>query len=162
MARSTAVVHLDEGDRSTLLRWSRSSSVRAGLALRARIVLAVADGEGPSAISARLGVSRPTVTQWRDRFLAAGLDGLDDAPRSGRPKTVDDAAILAATLEPPPNKLGVTHWSTRLLAGQLGVGDATVARAWRRYGVKPWRRETFKFSTDPSLRPRSATWSGCI
>jgi transposase len=162
MARSTAVVHLDEGGRSTLLRWSRSSSVRAGLALRARIVLAVADGEGPSAISARLGVSRPTVTQWRDRFLAAGLDGLDDAPRSGRPKTVDDAAILAATLEPPPNKLGVTHWSTRLLACQLGVGDATVARAWRRYGVKPWRRETFKFSTDPSLRPRSATWSGCI
>jgi len=154
MARSTAVVHLDEGDRSTLLRWSRSSSVRAGLALRARIVLAVADGEGPSAISARLGVSRPTVTQWRDRFLAAGLDGLDDAPRSGRPKTVDDAAILAATLEPPPNKLGVTHWSTRLLAGQLGVGDATVARAWRRYGVKPWRRETFKFSTDPELEAK--------
>jgi len=35
------------------------------------------------------------------------------------------------------------------LAGELRVGDATVARAWRRYGVKPWRRETFKFSTDP-------------
>src|SRR3712207_2908403 len=100
--------------------------------MRARIVLAVADGEGPAAISARLGVSRPTVTQWRDRFLASGLEGLNDAPRSGRPKTVDDAAILAATLEPPPAKLGVTHWSTRLLAGELSVGDATVARAWRR------------------------------
>jgi hypothetical protein len=70
--------------------------------MRARIVLAVADGEGPAAISARLGVSRPTVTQWGDRFLASGLEGLNDAPRSGRPKTVDDAAILAATLEPPP------------------------------------------------------------
>ena len=137
MARSTAVVELDEDDRATLLRWSRSSSVMAGLAMRARIVLAVADGEGPSAISARLGVSRPTVTQWRDRFLASGLEGLNDAPRSGRPKTVDDAAILAASLEPPPAKLGVTHWSTRLLAGEFGVGDATVARAWRRYGVKP-------------------------
>jgi DNA-binding MurR/RpiR family transcriptional regulator len=44
--------------------------------------------------------------------------------------------------------------STRLLASQLGVGDATVARAWRRYGVKPWRRETFKFSTDPELEAK--------
>jgi DNA-binding MurR/RpiR family transcriptional regulator len=42
----------------------------------------------------------------------------------------------------------VTHWSTRLLARELHVGDATVARAWHHYGVKPWRRETFKFSTD--------------
>ncbi len=48
----------------------------------------------------------------------------------------------------------MTHWSTRLLAGQLGVGDATVARAWRKYGVKPWRRETFKFSTDPGLEAK--------
>jgi len=48
----------------------------------------------------------------------------------------------------------VTHWSSRLLGRHLGVGDATVARAWRRYGVKPWRRETFKFSTDPELEAK--------
>src|SRR3712207_589842 len=65
-----------------------------------------------------------------------------------------DAEIITATLEPPPDRLGVTHWSTRLLAGQLGVGDATVARAWRRYGVQPWRRQTFKFSTDPELEAK--------
>ena len=59
--------------------------------------------------------------------------------------------VIAATLEAPPAALGVTHWSSRLLAAQLGVGDATVARAWRDHGVKPWRRETFKFSTDPEL-----------
>jgi transposase len=154
MGRSAAVLRLDDGDRATLVTWSRSSSVRAGVALRARVVLAVADGEGPSSVARRLRVSRPTVTLWRDRFLANGLDGLDDASRSGRPKVVDDAAILAATLEPPPDKLAVTHWSTRLLAGELGVGDATVARAWRRYGIKPWRRETFKFSTDPQLEAK--------
>jgi transposase len=50
--------------------------------------------------------------------------------------------------------LGVTHWSTRLLAAHLGIGDATVARAWRRYCIKPWRRETFKFSTDPQLEAK--------
>jgi hypothetical protein len=47
---------------------------------------------------------------------AHGLEVLDDEPRSGRPKTVDDAAIIATTLDPPPDPLGVTHWSTRLLA----------------------------------------------
>ena len=101
-----------------------------------------------------LGVSRPTVIKWRDRFAADGVAGLDDEARPGRPKTVDDAAILAATLEAPPESLAVTHWSSRLLGRHLGVGDATVARAWRRYGVKPWRRETFKFSTDPELEAK--------
>ena len=48
----------------------------------------------------------------------------------------------------------MTHWSSRLLGRHLGVGDATVARAWRRYGVKPWRRETFRFSTDPELEAK--------
>src|SRR3954447_16497263 len=147
MALLTGAVELDERDRATLLSWTRSSSVRAGLALRARIVLAAADGQGTSSIARRLGVSRPTVILWRNRYAAAGLDALGDAPRSGRPKTVQDSAIIAATLEPPPDRLGVTHWSTRLLAAQIGVSDATVARAWRRYGVQPWRRETFKFST---------------
>ncbi len=62
--------------------------------------------------------------------------------------------IIAATLDPPPASLAVTHWSSRLLGRHLGIGDATVTRAWRRYGVKPWRRETFKFSTDPELEAK--------
>ena len=151
---STGSVRIGDEDRATLLTWTRSSSVRAGLALRARIVLAAADGEGTSAIARRLGVSRPTVILWRDRYVEAGVDGLHDAPRSGRPKTIDDSDIIAATLEPPPQQLGVTHWSTRLLGSALGISDATVARAWRRYRVQPWRRQTFKFSTDPELEAK--------
>ena len=92
--------------------------------------------------------------KWRDRFAEHGMAGLDDEPRPGRPKTVDDSAIIAATLEPPPESLAVTHWSSRLLAKHLGIGDATVARAWRQYRVQPWRRETFKFSTDPQLEAK--------
>ncbi len=117
-------------------------------------MLACAEGAGTSEAARRLGVSRPTVIKWRDRFARHGMAGLDDEPRSGRPKTVDDAAIIAATLDPPPERLGVTHWSTRLLARHLGIGDATVARAWRRYHVQPWRRGTFKFSTDPALEAK--------
>jgi transposase len=154
MALLTAGVQIRDEDRATLLSWSRSTSIRAGLVTRARIVLAAGDGLGTSAISQTVGVSRPTVIQWRERYATKGLAGLDDDRRSGRPKSVDDAAIIAATLEPPPARLGVTHWSTRLLAAELKIGDATVARAWRKYCVKPWKRE--------SWRRRSGTSSVCI
>ena len=151
MALSTGAVGLSSEDRQVLERWVRSPSLRAGYVTRARIILLADAGAGTSSIARRLGVSRPTVISWRERYSAGGLGGLVDALRSGRPKTVDDSAIVASTLEPPPSHLGVTHWSSRLLGKQLGIGDATVARAWRRYGVQPWRRETFKFSTDPAL-----------
>jgi len=93
----------------------------------------------------------PTVLKWRNRYLQYGLEGLVDAERPGRPRHLDHADVVSATLMPPPKKYGVTHWSSRLLAGHLGIGNATVARAWREYGVQPWRAGTFKFSTDPEL-----------
>jgi transposase len=147
----SSALELSDEDRLTLTSWTRARTLAAGRAERARIVLAVADGAGTSAVARQIGVSRPAVIKWRDRFVADGVAGLEDEERSGRPKTVDDAAIIATTLEPPPKKLGVTHWSSRLLGRHLGIGDATVARAWRKYGVKPWRGGTFKFSTDPEL-----------
>jgi transposase len=150
----SSALEVSDADRVTLESWTRSSTVSAGRAERARIVLSVADGAGTSATARAVGVSRPTVIKWRDRFAAQGLEGLDDEARSGRPKTVDDAAIIAATLDPPPDTLAVTHWSSRLLAKQLGIGDATVARAWRKYRVQPWRHQTFKFSTDPALEAK--------
>jgi transposase len=64
---------------------------------------------------------------------------------------VDQSKIITETLKPPPPSLGVTHWSSRLLAGRVGVDHATVAATWKDYGVRPWRAETFKFSTDPEL-----------
>ena len=117
-------------------------------------MLAVADGAGVSGAARTLGVSRPTVIKWRDRFAADGRGGPGRSAALGRPKTIDAAQIIAATLEPPPESLGVTHWSSRLLAQHLGISDATVARAWRAYRVQPWRRETFKFSTDPELEAK--------
>jgi transposase len=149
--RSAAALTLREGDRERLTSMTRSSSVRAGLAQRARIVLLAAEGLSNTAIAERVGVSRPTVIGWRGRYEQRGIRGLCDEPRSGRPRTIDHRAVVAATLKPPPKKLGVTHWSSRLLADRLGIGNATVARAWRDYGIQPWRVETFKFSTDPEL-----------
>jgi transposase len=149
--RAAAALALRDGDRERLASLIRSSTVRAGLAQRARIVLLAADGVSNTAIAERVGVDRQTVLSWRDRYERSGLAGLEDEPRSGRPRHIDHRKIVAATLRPPPKKLGVTHWSSRLLAARLGIGNATVARAWRDYGVQPWRSETFKFSTDPAL-----------
>src|SRR4051794_38625158 len=100
---------ITDQDREALESWTRSSTISAGHRERAEIVLAVAAGSGVSETARALGVSRPTVIKWRDRFAAAGLDGLSDQPRSGRPKTIDDAQIIAATLDPPPAKLAATH-----------------------------------------------------
>jgi len=145
---------LRQGDRELLASWTRASTVRAvraGSAQRARMVLLAADGVSNTEIADRVGVARQTVISWRARYARSGVAGLVDEPRSGRPRAVDRARILAATLAPPPKKLGVTHWSSRLLAVHLKTDASTVLRTWRHYRVQPWRSETFTFSTDPEL-----------
>lgn len=149
--RPAPALEIGEKDRVELERWTRSSSVPAGLAQRARIVLLAGAGHSNTDTAARVGVSRPTVIAWRDRYLHHGLDGLVDEPRSGRPRVVDRAKVIATTLMPPPKKYGVTHWSTRLLGRHLKIADATVAAIWREAGIQPWRAESFRFSTDPEL-----------
>ena len=124
------------------------------MACRARIVLLAADATPNHRIAEKVGVSRPTVNKWRARYAERGLAGLADDPRPGPARTVDQRKIITATLTPPPKSLGVTHWSSRLLAQRLGVSHVTVAEAWKQFGVKPWKAETFKFSTDPELEAK--------
>ena len=135
-------------------RGCRSPSIRAGLALRARIVLLAGDGIGTNEIARRTGVSKPTVILWKKRYAAEGTGGLADRPKPGKPRTTDDVAIVLATLEPPPERLGVTHWSSRLLGAELGLSNVKVADVWREWGLQPWRAESFKFSTDPRLEAK--------
>jgi transposase len=147
-------VEVPPRDREVLTSWVRSTSIRAGLAQRARIVLLAGDGAGTSEIVRRTGVSKPTVLLWKKRYAAEGTGGLEDRPRPGRPRTADDVAVVLATLEPPPERLGVTHWSSRLLAAGLGISNVKVAKVWREWKLQPWRTESFKFSTGPQLEAR--------
>ena len=117
-------------------------------------MLLAADGVANYEIASRVGVSRPTVNLWRARYAERGLAGLEGEKRPGRPRSVDRAKVIAATLTPPPENLGVTHWSSRLLAGRLGIEHSTVAAIWKDYRVRPWKAETFKFSTDPELEAK--------
>jgi transposase len=139
------------GDQSQLAAMARSQTVTAAAAQRARIVLLAADGVPNAEIARRVGVTRPTVVSWRQRYVESGIAGLEDLDRSGRPASIDEADVVIATLTKPPESLGVTHWSARLLADQLGISFASVARIWRKWKLQPWRIETFKFSTDPEL-----------
>src|SRR3712207_6841422 len=105
--RIAAPLQIAEEDRSTLVSWTRSSSLRAGLAQRARIVLLAGEGTPNTEIAARVGTSRPTVNLWRRRYATGGLAALGDRPRSGRPRQIDEADIVVRTLEEPPERLGV-------------------------------------------------------
>ena len=68
-----------------------------------------AEGLSNAEISRQVGVTRQTVISWRARCEACGIEALADLSRSGRPPVVDEAAVVVATLNPPPAELGITH-----------------------------------------------------
>jgi transposase len=158
MPLSAAALPVSADHQAVLHRWANATKAPATLVRRAKILLLAAEGMANSEIAERSEVSRPTVIAWRKRYAREGLTGgLAERHRRGRPQTVRRdrrAEILATTLSPPPQALGVTHWSSRLLAAELGVSHRTVARVWADHDVKPWQTETFKFSTDPELEAR--------
>ena len=148
--RPIALLALDGAERETLEQWTRRPKTAQALALRARIVLACADGRSNTGVAAELRVCVDTVGKWRSRFLEQRLDGLLDQPRSGRPRMIDDAdveRVIALTLETTPKD--ATHWSTRSMARRSGLSHNTVSRIWRAFALQPHRTETFKLSADP-------------
>jgi transposase len=143
---------LSAEEREQLESWTRRRTSAQALALRSRIVLSAADGLKNSEICERLGVSRPTVTKWRNRFAVDRLDGLLDEPRPGRPRTVTDAQVeevITTTLETMPKD--ATHWSTRSMAAQAGLTQSAVLRIWHAFGLAPHRQDTWKLSKDPQF-----------
>ena len=128
----------------------RRRTSAAGLAVRARIVLAAADGGTNVDVAARLGLDRGTVRKWRTRFVQFRCDGLLDEPRPGRPRVVGDEqieALITATLEATPPE--ATHWSTRSMAEHLGLSQSMVSRVWRSFGLAPHKQDSWKLSKDP-------------
>ena len=125
---------LTRDEQEQLEQWVRSGQGRRPLATRARIVLSCQAGCSNRESAKRLNVTAQTVGKWRARFLAQGLPGLADQPRSGAPRSISDAlveAVLAKTLhEKPP---GAARWSSRRLAATLGVSQRTVLRIWRAF-----------------------------
>jgi transposase len=143
-------IQLDEQAHEKLksLAASRTSAVR--LWERASIILGLAAGTAKQEIAKQLGLARQTVLRWEARFLQLGLEGLNDAPRSGRPRTIGPekiAQIVQKTTHETP--VDSTHWSTRSLAAAMEVSACSISRIWRARKLQPHRVKTFKLSNDP-------------
>lgn len=150
MGRPMATLTLTDDERSELRGWARRPTTAQAHALRARIILACAEGASNGDVADDLSVTRQTVGKWRNRFLEKRLDGLVDAPRPGTPRTVTDEdveRVIATALEQTPK--GATHWSTRSMAAATGLSQSSISRIWRAFSLQPHREETFKLSNDP-------------
>jgi transposase len=151
MGRRSIPSTISEDDRAVLEAWARGRSTPARLVERAKIVLASARGLTLREIVAEVGCGFETAHRWKTRFDAKGVEGIrKDAPRGGRPRSVPEEKvreIVRRTTQTKPD--GATHWSTRTLADELGVGRETVRRVWKEHGLKPHQTRTFKLSNDP-------------
>jgi transposase len=150
--RRLAPLVLSDEERSELKLLAARRKTGQALAQRARIVLACAEGSDNKDVAANMNVDPATVGKWRRRYVERRMDGLHDEPRSGTPRTIDDArieAVIVKTLESVP--ANATHWSSRGMAKQSGLSVSSVQRIWRAFALQPHRTETFKLSTDPEF-----------
>ena len=132
MAKPLPNVSVTEKEKDALNRIINKRTSPQSLATRARIVLLADQKKSTEEIMKSLSVSKMTVVKWRRKFIQKRLDGLHDAPRSGRKPIYDQEVVtkvISKTLEAPEN---MTHWSTREMAKVFGMGHMTVHRIWKK------------------------------
>src|SRR5271169_3341235 len=154
MSRVALPVELTAETRSTLDKLVRSSSTPQSLALRSRIVLAAAEGSNNQQIAAALKIPPITVGKWRQSFAVHGIEGLRDAPRSGRPPKHDADTrhkVQTRVCQQPDNQ---GRWSVRTLAAELGLPSSTVHAMLVAARLQPHRLRTFTFSPDPDFEAK--------
>lgn len=154
MPRIAPPVHLDAATRRTLTKLSQAASTPQSMALRSRIVLAAATGATNQQIAATLTVPPVTVGKWRHSFAAHGLEGLRDAPRSGRPPTHDAARRLQVQTRVCQQPADQSRWSVRTLAAEVGLPASTVHTMLVAAKLQPHRLRTFTFSPDPDFEAK--------
>lgn len=143
-------VVISESDRMILERTFRKHKASADEKTRAHIILLAAEGLQNTEIAKRTKTSRVAVTKWRGRFIEKGLEGLGDAPRSGRPRVIGSKQIeqvVQKTIKEKPKDR--THWSVRSMAKETGISKTKISLIWQAHQLRPHMEETFKLSKDP-------------
>jgi transposase len=138
---------------------ARAHHISAVQAQRAKLILALADGDTHAEIIERFGFSPTYIARWKSRFITDRLSGLVSryAGAGGRKRILTpklEARILEATRHKP--KDGSTQWSTRKLAKHLGISHMMVARVWSKHRLKPHRIERYMLSNDPDFESKAA------
>jgi transposase len=150
--RPTKPLNLTPQEKEKLTMLARRPKSSQAVAMRARIVLACAEGISNGAAADKLRITGATVCKWRERFRVSRLEGLLDEPRPGAPRSITDAQVeevVTKTLESMP--ANGTHWSTRLMAEKAGLSQTAIVRIWHAFGLQPHRVENFKLSKDPQF-----------
>jgi transposase len=148
--KSISPLLMSNEQRRTLEAWIRAHNTPQSVSLRAKIVLLASEGLSNVRIAQEVGISRPTVILWRQRFLQGGPGALTTIlPGRGHPVKYTNEQVQriveATTQTKPP---GVTQWSTRSMARAQGISKATVQRIWSAHGLQPHQTKRFKLSTD--------------
>jgi transposase len=150
--------------RTELERQARKRSGPVRVAVRSQIILLAADGLQNKQIAEQLHISTRMAAVWRGRFQLLGAEGLlKDAPRPGRTRSIPAAVVeqvITRTTQTTP--VQATHWSTRTMAREVGISEASVRRIWRAHGLKPHRVESFKISNDPHFASKLEDISASI
>ena len=158
MSRPATPIQLLDDERETLEKWIRSHKTEQRFVLRSNIILLAANGLSTKEISEELEVREATVSQWRNRFYKNRLEGLQDAPRSGKPRVYDEETelrILNQLDEDPPS--GYSTWTGKLVADALGdVSEHQVWRVLRKHGIHLQRRHSWCICTDPQFAEKAA------
>ena len=158
MARIAAKVTCSDKEMAELERLSASRTEQARTVERAKIVLGCIAGERNDTIGARMGLQSNTVATWRKRFLAHGLAGLRDLPRSGKPPKYVPSELrerIFRQLELPVPQ-GQSSWGGATLAQALSVSNDTVWRILRKEGIQLQRMRSWCVSTDPEFAVKAA------
>src|ERR1700737_455415 len=154
MPRVAPAIELNPVMKATLDHLARSASTPQASALRSRIVLAAAAGQANQQIATAPRGPRGAVGKWRRCFASQGLEGLQDAVRSGRPPKYGQEIlqkVQSRTCQQPEH---YSRWSVRTLATDLGLPPSTVHQMLVASGLQPHRIRTFTFSHDPDFEAK--------
>ena len=154
MPRVAPAISLSQPTKATLDHLVRSPSTPQNLAQRSRIILAAAAGKSNQQIAGELKLPEITVSKWRRCFASKGLNGLSDAPRSGRPVIHGQEIIQRVQNRICQQPAHYSRWSVRTLAEDLKLPRSTVHQILMDSDLQPHRLRTFTFSPDPDFEAK--------